>query len=370
MKYDFGKAHPLKQIRLKLAFELIKSYGLLDRDDVKVFEPPLAKEEDLLLVHGQDYVNYVKGISSFPDRDYYLHGFGPGDNPPFEGAFDSDSVHVGATVSACDLVMKGEVEHAYSLGGGYHHAFPDKAAGFCVFNDPAIGIEHLKKEWGLKKVLYIDIDAHHGDGVQWIFYSDPTVMTISLHESGRFLFPGTGSIKELGKGKAEGTKVNIPFPMDATDNAYAYAIEEVVVPLVRSFEPEFMIVQCGGDAHYLDPLTHLALTTKAYKEMSASFHSLAHEVMDGRYICVTGGGYDVLACARLWTVMFSEMAGVNLDYYIPDEFVKLCKTTLGYGPSDGLYDEEKIVDDERYVMETTKNIVSEIKKEIFPFHGL
>jgi acetoin utilization protein AcuC len=266
--------------------------------------------------------------------------------------------------------MKGEVKHVFSLGGGYHHALPERASGFCVFNDPAIAIRHLQKKYKLKKILYIDIDAHHGDGVQWIFYSDPSVMTISLHESGRYLFPGTGAIDEVGKNDAAGTSINIPFPMDATDNAYVYAFEEVVAPLVRSYKPEFMLCQCGGDAHFMDPLTHLALTTRGYGAISKMYRQLADEVMDGRYICVTGGGYDALACARSWTVMFSEMVGFALDNKIPKDFATLCKKTLGFEPPGVLNDDEKIVEDESRIMDVTENVVREIKRKLFPLHGL
>lgn len=370
LRYDFGGAHPLNQIRLKLAFELIKAYGMTDRDDVKVFKPPVADEDDLLLVHDKDYVNYVKALSTSPDRDVYIHGFGPGDNPAFKDVYESDLIHVGGTIKASELVMSGEVRHAFSLGGGYHHALPERASGFCVFNDPAVAIRHIQNKYKLKKVLYIDIDAHHGDGVQWIFYSDPSVMTISLHESGRYLFPGTGMIDEIGKDDARGTKVNIPFPMDATDNAYIYAFEEVVVPIVRKFKPEFMVCQCGGDAHYMDPLTHLALTTRGYSSISKMYRELADEVMDGRYICVTGGGYDALACARSWTAMFAEMIGFEPRNDIPGNFAAFCKKTLGFDPPETLHDEGKIVEDESRIMAFTERVVAELKKKVFPFHGL
>jgi acetoin utilization protein AcuC len=369
LQYNFGKQHPLNQTRLKLGFELMKSYGFFDKGGVKVYAPPMAKEEDLLLVHTRDYINYVKNLS-LDDRDYYMYGFGPGDNPVFENVYSSSCFHVGGTMKGCDIIMNNEVKHAFSMGGGYHHALPDRASGFCVFNDPAIGIVYLKKKYGLKKILYVDIDAHHGDGVQWIFYSEPSVMTISFHESGRYLFPGTGFVEELGKENAKGTKVNVPLPMNTTDDAYLYAIKEIVVPLAKSFKPEFMMCQCGGDAHYSDPLTHLALTTKAYKEISRIYHELAHDITDGRWLCITGGGYDLLACARIWTVMVSEMSGYRVDENMPDDFINQCKRIMGTRPSRNLMDPEGVVDEERYVMEATKKIVDEVKKHIFPLHSI
>jgi len=348
----------------------MKSYGLFREGKAKPYAPPAAKEEDLLLVHDQDYVNYVKNLSPSDDREFYHYGFGPGDNPVFENVYNASSIHVGGTLLGCDLIMKKEVKHAFALGGGYHHALSDRASGFCVFNDPAVGLVHLKKKYGLKKVLYVDIDAHHGDGVQWIFYSDPSVMTISIHESGRYLFPGTGFVEEMGKDEAKGTKVNIPLPMNTTDEAYLYAFKELVVPLVKSFKPEFMICQCGGDAHYSDPLTHLALTTKSYRQVSRIYHELAHEVMDGRWMCVTGGGYDLLACGRIWMLMVSEMCKFSPDKEMPDDFIKLCKRVLGSDVPRNLEDEKDVVEKDKYVLETTKSIVAEVKDHIFPLHNL
>lgn len=370
LQYNFGSAHPLNQIRLKLAFELMKSYGIPDRNNVKVFKPPLAKEEDLLLVHDEDYVNYVKNLSTDHDREFYLHGLGPGDNPVFENMFNAASVHTGGTLLGCDLIMQKDVKHIFALGGGYHHALQDRASGFCIFNDPAIAIKYLQTKYKLKRIVYVDIDAHHGDGVQWIFYSDPSVMTISLHESGRYLFPGTGFIEELGKEKAEGTSVNVPLPMNTTDKAYLYAFKEVVVPLVKSFKPEFLIAQCGGDAHHSDPLTHLSLTTKSYLEISKMYRELSNELMDGRWMCVTGGGYDIMACTRMWTLMVSEMCGFHPDKNMPEDFIGLCKRTLGFEPPRELEDDEKTIEDDEHVFETTKSIVKEIKKHIFPYHDI
>ena len=374
LKYDFGRSHPLNQVRLKLTFELLKSYGVTKNPHVKVFKPPLAKEEDVLLVHDKAYVDYVKKISAkeFEVGEYYRCGFGPGDNPVFENAFEASCFHVGGTLLAADLVMEKKVEHAFSIGGGYHHALRDRASGFCVFNDPAIAIKHLQKEYKLKRIMYIDVDAHHGDGVQWLFFDDPSVMTISLHESGRHLFPGTGFVEESGKDEAAGTKVNVPLPMDTTDGPYVYAFKEVVVPLVRSFKPEFILTQFGADAHEMDPLTHLALTTRSYLEVSKMFHELAHEVSNGRWICVTGGGYDVTACPRIWTVMFSQMAELKLEPHMPEEFIKLCDSMLGYKPQRELMDPERVLNDGEleHSMRTVEKVVDEIKAKIFPRHNL
>ncbi len=370
LQYNFGSGHPLNQIRLKLAHELMKAYGILGEDGVKVFGPPKATEDDLLLVHDEDYVNYVRNIASAGEREYYLHGLGPGDNPIFDGMFEASCIHTGGTLLACDLVMEKGFDHVFSLGGGYHHALNKQASGFCIFNDPAVAVKHLQKKHGLKRVLYVDIDAHHGDGVQWLLYEDPSAMTISVHESGRYLFPGTGFVEEMGKGEAAGTKVNVPLPMNTTDDAYLYVINEVVAPLVRSFKPEFLIAQCGADAHFSDPLTHLSLTTKSYIEISRAFHKLVHEVSNGKWICVTGGGYDILACARIWTLMISEMCGFSPDSNMPDDFIKQCKNILGYDPQTSLEDVEKVVNDDRYVLDTVKGVVEEVKKHIFPYHGL
>ncbi|MCK5547922.1 MAG: acetoin utilization protein AcuC [Thermoplasmata archaeon] len=367
LQYDFKQGHPLNQTRLKLGFQLMKSCGIIDRDDVKVFEPPPADDDKLLLAHDKAYVDYVRKVSQNVDEEFHRFGLGPGDNPAFEGLYDAARIHVGGTVLACDRVMQKDVDHAFSIGGGYHHAHKDRASGFCVFNDPAVGIRHLQKEYGLERVLYVDIDAHHGDGVQWIFFDDPSVMTISMHESGRFLFPGTGFVEELGKNDAKGTKVNIPLPMNTTDKAYLYAFNEVVVPLVKSFKPQFMIAQCGGDSHYSDPITHLSLTTRSYKEIAKMYHDLSHE-LDFGLVCVTGGGYDLIACPRIWTLMVSQLCGATLDQKIPEDFIELCKSTLGYEPPANLEDDEMKTDDADRVFAVTKEVVKEVKEHIFPFH--
>lgn len=376
--YDFGPSHPLRPIRFRVAYELIRAYGIIGNERIIEKEPRAVSEEDILLVHARDYVEHVKNMSASgaieeePGFNFFSpYGIGPGDNPPFKGMYGASAIHIGATLQACDHVAKNG-GHAYSLGGGFHHALRDRASGFCIFNDIAIGIEHLRKKHGIGKVMYIDIDCHHGDGVQWLFYSEPDVLTVSLHESGRYLFPGTGFISEIGEGKGEGFSINVPFPMYTSDRPYLYAFEEVVPPLAEAFEPEIIIGQGGVDTHFSDPLTHLMLTTNVYRTLGMRFHELAHRCAGGRLIIVGGGGYDCTLVPRAWTLLFSGIAEIEVKDEIPEKWRVLCKKLCGQEPSKTLLDAEEPVaeSDDKWIMKEVEKTVKEVKEKVFPFHGI
>jgi acetoin utilization protein AcuC len=370
LRYDFGEGHALRAERVRLARELLRSLGM-DRREVRPLEPKPATEAELLTVHDLDYVEAVKELSVRPaGAEAWEYGFGPGDNPAFRGMYEAASLQVGATVLACDAVMEGEVRAAFSLGGGFHHAWPRKASGFCIFNDPAVGLRHLLDEWGLRRVLYVDIDAHHGDGVQGVFYGDPRVLTISLHEDGRFLFPGTGDVAEIGEGEGEGYAANVPLPPYTQDASYLYAFREVVLPLARAFQPQILVTQCGADAHFRDPLTHLRLTTRTYETVAALFRALADDVCDGRWVAVTGGGYDLTAVPRVWTLVFSAMVGERPPDSLPREWVLLCRRVAEDVPKDGRLRDPAPDDEDEVVSAGVKRVVKILKERLFPRHGL
>ena len=300
-KYDYGPGHPLKPFRLKLTHELIKAYGLLSLPDVRVVEARPAKEDDLLLYHTRDYLDVLKAADSgleIPGEERY--GLGIGDNPVFEGVFAWSRLVTGASLQAAELVDSGEVPIAFNISGGLHHALASRASGFCYINDPVVVISSLLKKG--RRVAYIDIDAHHGDGVQEAFYRTDKVLTISLHESGRYLFPGTGFEGETGEGEGKGCSVNIPLPPSSDDELFVYAFNEVVPPLIERFSPDMVVSQLGVDSFRMDPLAHLNYTTNGFCEVVGKMQELSP-----RWIALGGGGYEITNVAKAWTLAWAVM---------------------------------------------------------------
>jgi acetoin utilization protein AcuC len=318
--YDHGPRHPLRPERVLLTWRLIDAYGL-DAVSVPLRCAP-ASDEDLLRVHTAAFLDATRRAGNGERGPWTRFGYGPGDNPVFPQMHEAGAIVAGASLSAARAVRRGEVAHAFNAAGGLHHAMPDRASGFCVYDDPAVAIAWLLDD-GVERVAYVDVDVHHGDGPQAIFDTDPRVLTISLHESGRFLFPGTGFVEDAGHGAAEGTKVNVPLPPATGDVAWLAAFRAVVPPLVRAFAPEVLVTQLGCDTHVSDPLAHLRLTTAAYRETAAELHALAHGSAGGRWIATGGGGYQWARVApRAWTIAFAEMAGVELDDRLPEVWIE------------------------------------------------
>lgn len=313
--YDFGEHHPLKPVRVELAVELARACGVLDA--MASLSPVEISRADLETVHAGGYIDAVMRISTSDPEPFGHHGWGigPQDTQAFPGMHEASARVCGATLSAAQAVWQGGRDHAFSPAGGLHHAMPDRASGFCVYNDPAVAIAWLLAN-GAQRVAYVDVDVHHGDGVQAMFYDDPRVLTISLHESGRYLFPGTGFPHELGSGDAVGTSVNVALPPSTLDEMYRAAFEEIVPPLVTAFAPDVIVTQLGCDTHATDPLAHLGLTTRSYRWVAKTLHALAHEVCAGKWIATGGGGYQIFSVVpRAWTIAAAEMADVEL----PDE---------------------------------------------------
>ncbi|MFQ5909316.1 MAG: acetoin utilization protein AcuC [Thermoplasmata archaeon] len=367
MKYDFGPYHPMNQIRIKLTYELMKALGIFEREEILLSEPEAATEDQIALMHGRDYIDMVKEVSDGERRQgAFLFGLGSGDNPIFEDMYNASAIHTGATMHACDLVLSGEVNHAFTPAGGLHHASRSRASGFCVFNDPAIAIEDLLVNKELKRVVYIDIDAHHGDGVQFLFFDRPDVLTISIHESGKYLFPGSGFENELGDEEGKGFAVNVPLPPYTRDQSYIYAFKEIVPPLLESYKPDFIFTQLGADAHRSDPLTHLMIGTMTYEEVGGIVHEISHEICNGRWVGVGGGGYDPTVVPRIWTAIFGQMAGIDIQNELPQSWRTLCREMTGESPSKSLRDESEDAD----VPKDIKVLVENVKKSVFPYHGL
>ncbi|SHH41635.1 acetoin utilization protein AcuC [Jatrophihabitans endophyticus] len=314
LAYDFGD-HPMSPVRLDLTVRLARELGVLER--LQVSPPRAAGTEQLLTVHDAAYLDAVRAASD--DPSYQGFGLGTDDDPVFPGMYDASALIAGGSAQAAHLVWGGEVEHAVNIAGGLHHAMRGHAAGFCIFNDAVLAITELLAA-GAERVAYVDIDVHHGDGVQAAFYDDPRVLTVSLHQDPRTLFPGTGLPGDVGRGDAEGTAVNVALPPGTTDAGWLRAFDAVVPGAVRAFRPEVLVSQCGCDTHHEDPLANLQLTVDGQRAAIARMHALAHDVAGGKWLAFGGGGYGVLRCVpRTWTHLLAEATGaaVAADAAVP-----------------------------------------------------
>ncbi|MHA1278843.1 MAG: acetoin utilization protein AcuC [Candidatus Helarchaeota archaeon] len=376
LKYDFGPQHPLKPIRLELTHELLKAYDIFKNPKAEIAPPRMATEKELQLVHTEEYVYLIKKFSKPNSRVHsaYEIGLGPGDNPIFPGMFEASSLVVGGSLVATDLVMQNEHMHAFNIAGGLHHAMPDRASGFCIFNDPAITAAYLRENYDAR-VLYIDIDAHAGDGVNWIFYNNPNVLTISFHESGHYLFPGTCFEDDIGKDTAKGYAVNVPLLPYTYKDAYLKAFDEIVPPLVKAFNPDVIINQCGVDTHFTDPLPHLLLTVQTYQALAERIHNLCHKFSNDKWVAFGGGGYSPTVVARAWATIFSVMAEIEIPNQIPDSWIELTKNLLGSTPLNTRLDQEdpssKIPPHEKEkILDYTNKLIETIQNTIFPIHSI
>lgn len=305
--YKFNESHPFNQRRVELTTDLLKMSGALK--DSHIIPPRIATDEEIGLIHDPNYIEAVRkaGYGELTEDVANNYGLGTEDVPIFPNMHEASALLVGGTLTAVDLVMGGKADHALSLGGGLHHGFRGKASGFCIYNDSAIAIKYMQEKYGVK-VLYIDTDAHHGDGVQWSFYDDPNVCTFSIHETGRYLFPGTGNVTEKGQGQGYGTSFNIPVDAFTEDESFLECYLTAVREVAEFFKPDVIISQNGVDSHVLDPLTHLSATMKIYREIPKLAHKLAHEYCEGRWIAVGGGGYDHWRVVpRAWSLIWLEM---------------------------------------------------------------
>jgi acetoin utilization protein AcuC len=382
-KYDFGPDHPMAPLRIKLTMELAEAFGLPHRAGVCIEVPGEATDADLELVHDPGYIALVRlaGNARYQADDLAAptlvsHGLGTEDDPVFAGMHEAAAMVAGASLAAARAVWTSAAQHGASIAGGLHHAMADSASGFCVYNDPAIAIAWLLEQ-GANRIAYLDVDAHHGDGVQAAFWDDPRVLTISLHEHPATLFPGTGLPSETGGRRAEGSAVNVALPAGTRDAGWLRAFHAVVPPLLREFRPQILVSQHGCDTHWSDPLANLELTIDGQRAAHAAIHALAHEVAGGRWLLTGGGGYQHLQVVpRTWTHLLFEAAGSPLDPETPtpglwrehaDDVTG--QASPGQMTEDGAapfvpfetgYDPSEPVD--RAIMAT--------RKAIFPLHGL
>ena len=303
-----------------LTYENVRDLGLLERANVEERTARVATDAEILAVHDDEFVAAVQGIDdgSVPERDGLEFGLGTPDDPIFAGMHRASAAVCGASITAAEAVARGDVEHAFNPAGGLHHARRREASGFCIYNDPAAAIAKvldLRPDW---RVMYVDVDVHHGDGVQWIFYDDPRVLTVSLHQSGRFLYPGTGFEDEIGEGAGRGASVNVPLLPFTGEADYLWALEEVLAAVADAYRPDLVVTQLGADTHHGDPLANLGLTMSAYPRMAQILHRVAHELCSDRWVATGGGGYQAeTVVPKVWTIHFAEMCGAP-DAIPPD----------------------------------------------------
>lgn len=343
LKYRFNDTHPFNQMRLKLTTDLLTDAGYLNA--AHIVKPRIATDEELMLVHSEDYIEAVKqaGHGELSQEDLAKYGLDSEDTPSFKNMHEKCAALVGATLTAVDLVMTGQTKQVLSLAGGLHHGFSGKASGFCVYNDTAIACEYMAKKYD-KKVLYIDTDAHHGDGVQWTFYNRSDIITYSIHETGRYLFPGTGSATERGTEDGFGYTVNLPIDAFTENQSFIDIFKMSTERVVKTVKPDIILSQNGVDAHYRDPMTHLSLTSEAYEEIPRFVKYLADKYTDSQWIAVGGGGYNIWQVVpRMWSQIWLAMNEIDaprgrLPQAFIDEYESKCKVEFPVNWEDDLHD--------------------------------
>lgn len=343
--YDFGVRHPMTPVRLDLTFRLAQQLGVLELPGVEVVGAEPADDAVLATAHTPDYIEAVRlaGTEGVPDE---ARGLGTEDDPVFPGMHDAAARLVTGSVESALAVWHGHARHAVNLAGGMHHAMPDRASGFCVYNDAVAAIRAVLAD-GATRVAYLDLDAHHGDGVERAFWDDPRVLTVSVHESGTTLFPGTGHPADIGGPHAPGGAVNVALPAGTSDAGWLRAVQSVALPVVRAFEPQLLVSQHGCDAHANDPLTNLAVSVDALRAATMAVHDLAHDVAHGRWLALGGGGYAIVnVVPRIWTHVLAIAAHAPIDVAtpVPQAWREHVEGTLGPpapermgdgGPGDG-----------------------------------
>ncbi|MPZ87335.1 MAG: acetoin utilization protein AcuC [Nitriliruptorales bacterium] len=366
--YDFGPHHPLKPVRVELTVALIRACGLTEADGVLTLPRAAFTADDAVRLHTPDYVDAVMRLSATPDPlGDGRYGLGLADNPVFAGMHEASLGVCGASVAAAQAVWEGTVQHAFNPAGGLHHAMPGRASGFCIYDDPAFAVEWLLRN-GAQRVAYVDVDTHHGDGVQTMFYNDPRVLTISLHETGRYLFPGTGFANEIGSGDARGTSLNVPLAPSTPGVVYLEAFDSVVPAALDAFKPEVLVTQLGCDTHVTDPLAHMALTTDDYTLIGERLRELAYRYARGRWVATGGGGYQVASVVpRAWTIYFAALCGAELPAEVPREWLVLAEERVGDRPPGAFLDGQVRMSDERLQItrREARQSVEDLKRHAF-----
>lgn len=310
LDYHFHNEHPFNQQRVVLTKELLEDSGQLSESHI--IAPRLASDDEIALIHDYPYIRAVKSASRLTKENLAQYGIGTEDTPVFPNMHEASAQIVGATLTAVDAVLADGAHSAVNFAGGLHHGFKQKASGFCIYNDAAIAIKYIRKNFNLK-VLYVDTDAHHGDGVQWAFYDDPMVCTFSIHETGRYLFPGTGNVNERGIKEGHGYSFNLPIDAFTQDDSYLEVYENALREIADFFKPDVIVTQNGADSHFYDPLTHLCGSMTIYERIPKVALEISKQYCNGKWIALGGGGYDIWrvvprAWSQIWNVMKDEQS--------------------------------------------------------------
>ena len=374
-EYDFGPSHPMSPVRVDLTMRLADELGVVG-GRLRRVDAPMASEDVIATIHDPGLIEAVVKAGTTPNAYFERRGLGTEDNPVFPGMHHAAAHIVGASMEAFRQVWTRESLHSVNITGGLHHAMRDRASGFCIYNDVAVGIQYLLDQ-GAERVAYVDVDVHHGDGVERIFWDDPRVLTISLHETGQMLFPGTGFPHDLGGHEALGSAVNLALPPGTGDGGWLRAFHAVVPPLVREFKPDVLVTQHGCDSHVEDPLAHLMLTVDGQRAAYLALHDLAHEVCDGRWVATGGGGYALVEVVpRAWTHLLAIVGGQPLDPLTdtPGDWREHVRTSLGRvaphrmtdGRTPAYRDWSEGYDPDTWLDRS----IHATRTEVFPLHGL
>ena len=372
LEYNFGAGHPMAPLRLALTHLLMESLGVLDGLDTRPVEP--ADDAALLRVHEADYLAAVRAAGQGQVDE--ARGLGAEDNPIFGQIHEAGARIAGSTLGAATAVWQGRTSRALSLAGGMHHAMPGRASGFCVYNDVAVAIAELL-DAGAERVAYVDLDAHHGDGVERAFWNDPRVLTISVHQHPGTLFPGTGYAQDIGGPRARGTAVNVALEPGTADGAWLRAVDAVVEPLLEEFGPELLITQHGCDSHPLDPLAELAVSIDAQRQGAMLMARYADAYAQGRWVATGGGGYEIVSVVpRAWAHLAAVVAGRPIDPSTPvpaswrDQIAALADVEAPAVMTDGEPGTFRPWETGYNPDDPTDRAIMATRSAVFPLHGL
>jgi len=360
-QFDYGYNHPLRIERLKLTHDLIKAYGLLDLPDLIIEKTVPAGQLQIETFHRPEYLDMLKRCSrnECASGEALAFGLGPGDNPVFPGVWEWSLLTTGASLQCARLVADGRADTAFNMAGGLHHAMSGRASGFCYINDAVIAIQNLRAN-GLR-VAYVDIDAHHGDGVQTAFYETDDVLTVSMHQHGRTLFPGTGFVYETGRGRGQGYAVNMPLYPGTDDEIFLEVFQDLVPDLISAFKPDVLVTQLGVDTMRADPLTNMSLTNRGFGRAIGLFKETGLP-----WVALGGGGYNVVNVARAWTLAWAIMNDIDPPDELPESFTSLIRPH-GYG-EERLRDEPLPKEGARWdeAKQAARQVVESVRRNILP----
>jgi acetoin utilization protein AcuC len=362
LRFDFGDHHPFKIHRLGLTYELIRAYGLVDRPDVTLLPPREATEEEAMGFHSQGYLETLRVASDgMWVPNLFSHGLGTSDNPVFPDVYDWGMLVAGASIVCAEEILAGRAGRAFNMSGGLHHAMPSRASGFCHINDGVLAIQTMVRAG--ERVAYVDIDAHHGDGVQHAFYETSDVLTVSIHQTGYTIFPGTGFVDEIGRGPGRGTSVNVPLRPGAGDEAYERVFDAVVLPVLRAYEPDVLVTQLGSDAIVGDVVANLRMSLRQFERNAHVFRDLGIP-----WLALGGGGYDVSNVVRAWTLAWSVITETELPDELPAEWLaRAARHDVAISKLRG--DVDRTPTDEA-VLEDLDRTIDALRESVFPILGV